>query len=109
MFHVSSLFLCAEKVFQEDECISLVQLFNLPSEKVRHGMILKNKITILTTEVECETEISDDEIYPIPKIFGDMHFSAFFSGIKFDSRECKSSGNLGNPILLFNTENLINK
>jgi hypothetical protein len=86
--------------------VSLFCLFNLPPEKVRHGIILKSKvldnsIALLSAPVEEEIEIPDDKIYPIPKTLGAMPFSSFFSGIQFlgDKPNVK-------PLLIFNTEQL---
>ena len=88
--------------------ISLPRLFELGEENIRHGIILKNtededqnidknRTIILTTEVKCETELKDDEIYPLPKIFAIWRLSAMFSGIRFDSR----------PLLLLDTGQLV--
>ena len=67
-------------------CVSLPGLFELPSINARHGITLNDgekKITLLSTEVECETEIPDEEIHPIPKVLSGTRFFALFSGIKF--------------------------
>jgi hypothetical protein len=88
--------------------ISLPLLFGLPEELIRHGIVLKNgndedhnidenRTVLLTAEVKCETEIPDEKIYPLPKIFAFLRFSAIFSGIQFDS--C--------PVLLINPEYLV--
>ena len=100
--------------------ISLPHLFNLPPEDTRHGIVLKdlnsedpdsdgnvmeNKIILLTTEVECETEIPDTEIFPIARTLKGKRFSAFFSGIQFDSIQSPDSS--GRPVLLLNIETLV--
>ena len=97
--------------------ISLPRLFDLPEEIIRHGIILKNggednndedynikenRTVLLTTEVKCETEISDTEIYPLPKIFGSLRFSRLFSGIQFASSVYGSF-----PVLLLNPGQLL--
>jgi hypothetical protein len=74
--------------------ISLPLLFNCALSDVRHGMILKdgideqleNKIILLTYEIESETELSANKIYPVPKALTVMKFSRFFSGIVFSHR-----------------------
>ena len=121
MRSISSLFIYTEQAGQTGErnqengntYISLPRLFDLPSVNIRHGIILKNggeendiehnkaaenKFILLTTEVECETEIPGEEIYPIPKALGGMRFSALFSGIKLDSES---------PVLVLDTEQLV--
>ena len=133
MDSVSSLFLCADESARTaaydresgNTCISLPVLFNRHREKIRHGIILKkpgeddlyndnrileNKTIMFTTEVECETDIPDDEIYPVPKVFGGFRFSAMFSGIQFNSRPLRErnvSYNLGCPVLLLDSERLL--
>ena len=121
MHAISSLFIYTEQAEETAEYdhesgntyISLPRLFNLPSVNVRHGIILKsgdaendnehnhaaeNKFILLTTEVECETEIPGEEIYPIPKALGGIRFSALFSGIKFDAES---------PVLVLDPERLV--
>jgi hypothetical protein len=76
--------------------VSLFWLFKLPQGEIRHSILLKNNITennifLLSTRVECEIEISNDQIYPIPAIFSDKQFSVFFSGIRFGSDFLKTS------------------
>jgi hypothetical protein len=105
MFSVSSLALHKENAQDEySRCISLPRLFNLPSENIRHNIILnddttENKTILFIPKVECEAEISDDEIFPIPQVLCGTSFSALFSGILF--------GAGGAPILLLNTEQFI--
>lgn len=105
MHAVSSLVLYTDgESVQENICVSLPLLFNLPQENIRHGIILKNNIILLVTEVICETEISQEAIFPLPKIFNVMRFSMLFSGIQFDSRIAETAGN---PVLLLNSEQII--
>ena len=123
---VSSLTLYTEETALEyngesrNTYISLPRLFNLPQAFIRHGIILKygneddntaeNKTILLTTEITCETEIPDEEIYPLPKVFGGLRFSTLFSGIQFDSRprrEHEISDAAGNPVLLLDTSLLL--
>ena len=105
--------------------VSLPRLFNLPSENIRHGIILQSgeedsettedKIILLSNEVICETEIPCEEIYPIPKALGGMRFSAFFRGILFDSgtaltvSENSSNCPPGSPVLLLDIEQLVQR
>jgi len=75
--------------------ISLPVLFNLHDENSRHGIILKNggndedngiienKTILLTTEIEREINIPEEQIFSMPKIFDNMKFSYIFSGIVF--------------------------
>jgi len=109
MHSVSSLGLYVDDENDEnqDTCVSLPRLFKLPKEKIRHSIVMKNNlddnniaksnITLFTTEVECETDIPNEEIYPLPKIFGRMRFSTFFSGIKLGPH----------PHLVLNSERLV--
>jgi hypothetical protein len=103
--------------------ISLPLLLNYPSEIIKHGIILKNteddetgnsneadnfsdeKIILLTTEIECETEIQEDKIFSVQKIFKSMQFSLFFRGIFFDSLYSR----YGNSILLLNPDFFLKK
>ena len=128
MRSVSSLTLCASGQSQTVEYnhenhntyVSLPRLFNLQSENIRHGIILKdgddenedsqiteNRTILLTTEVICETEIQGEEIYPVPKVFGSMYFSTLFSGILFDSRALTNMA--GSPVLLLDIEQLVQR
>jgi len=83
---------------------SLLRLFNLSHENIRHCIILKDpdniggETVLLITRVECEINIPDDEIYPVPAALKNMQFSMFFAGIKFDLN--------GNLILLLNPEQI---
>jgi hypothetical protein len=106
--------------------VSLPLFLKNPSEIIKHGIILKNikddnnetdsinevdnsneadktpeeKIILLTTEIECETEIKNDKIFSIQKTFNCMQFSFIFSGIFFDSLYNR----YGNTILLLNPD-----
>jgi len=129
MDNVSSIMLLTEdftksadyknKIYLDEEnCntyISLPFLFNCPSVNTKHGIILKypgekndvimkNKTILLSTEIECESEIPDNNIFPIPKSFGTLNFSLFFKGILFSSMLHESAGNL---ILLLNPELIV--
>ncbi|MDR1837102.1 MAG: hypothetical protein LBQ89_05530 [Treponema sp.] len=102
--------------------VSLPRLFKLPLLNVRHGIILKdgnadedngtieNKMILLTTKVECETEIPEKIIFPIPKTLEIMRFSFLFNGIIFNSHTgdvlSVSSFTQEDLILLFNPEKL---
>ena len=95
--------------------ISLPRLFNLPDEIIRHIIIMKNQssednyteennIMLLTTEIECEMDISDQPVFPLPKALSATRFSTLFSGIQFNSN--KLSDNATRLILLLNCEEL---
>ena len=97
--------------------VSLPRLFNVPVKKIQHSIIMKtidsddddaikNKTILYIPEVECETEIPDDEIFPIQGTFNGTLFFTLFSGIQFDSRPAASSTG-GNPVLFLNPEQLI--
>lgn len=86
-----------------DTYFSLPLLFNIQSE-IRNGIVLKktnanedesaeNKIILLSTKVEREEEIYDDEFFPIPKSLNKTRFSALFSGVLF----------AGQPVFLLNS------
>jgi hypothetical protein len=96
--------------------VSLPRLFNLPLENIRHSIVLKkhdvedddtteNRTIVFIPEVECETEISDEEIFSIPQALCNTNFFTLFSGILFDSRPASGTG--GAPILLLDAEQLI--
>lgn len=113
MHSVSSLALSTDEAAKKthenpNTYISLPRLFNLPLENIRHSIVLKNtcksdnntiesKVVLLTTEVESETEIPDEKIFPLPKVFEGMSFSRLFSGIQLDPSPC----------LLLNPERLL--
>jgi hypothetical protein len=95
----------------ENHYIYLPLLLEFPSAKIKHGIILKNKeddeidnineinnskerIILMTTEIECEAEIQDDKIFSVQKSLKNMQFSLLFSGIFFNR--------YGNTILLLN-------
>jgi hypothetical protein len=106
MDSVSSLMLYAEEAAQMVEYneqnrntyISLPLLLDIPPEHIQHGIVLKNpdsedddssiienRTILLTTRIDCEIDISEGEIYPIPKVFNRMRLSMLFSGILFSS------------------------
>jgi hypothetical protein len=106
---VASIVIYKQRVENDDQenCniyISLPQLFNLPREAVCHGIVLQqcdntaNKVVLLSPEIKRDIEIPNELFYPIPKALGSLRFSTVFSGIQF----------AGNPVLLLNTEQLIN-
>ena len=108
MRSVSSLALSTGEDKSDNTFVSLPFLFKQPEQKIRYSIALKNRddddsnatenrIILLTTEVECETEIPDEEIYPLPRLLLGMRFSGLFSGIQLDPR----------PRLLLNTERLV--
>ena len=76
---------------EEQTFFSLLHFFNLSHENIRHCVILKNpdgadnKIILMITEVECEKNIPDNEIYPVPGSLKNMQFSLIFNGMQFDS------------------------
>ena len=106
---VCALTLCGSETPQDGNTyISLPALLDHPDENIRHGIIVKNendenrdnaenRTVLLTTEVRCETEISDDEIYPLPKAFKTLSFSQIFTGMQIDSL----------PVLLLDPQQLI--
>ena len=131
MSSVSSLVLQAENEAQEflasessavnynpedrNTYVSLPRLFNLPLKKIKHRIVMKNfinddddtikdKTILYIPEVECETEIPDEKIYPVQTILSDMLFSTLFSGLQFDSRPAASDRG---PVLFLNSEQLI--
>jgi len=83
--------------------VSLPELFKMKDKTVYHGIILRewksneNKIVLLTAEVKRDTEIPDEEFYPVPKTLSTMDFSSMFSRIQFS----------GSPVLLLNIEHLV--
>jgi hypothetical protein len=97
--------------------VSLPVLLNYPAEKIKHGIILKNRekddignnpdgnIILLTTEIECETEIQDDKIFSVQKILKNMKFSFIFNGIFFDAL----FNRFGNTILILNPDFFLDK
>ena len=78
---------------------SLPHLFGLPEETVRHGIVLKdpnrgedetgqaveNRNILLTTEVEREIDIPENELYPLPLVLAGMGAARIFGGIWFVS------------------------
>jgi hypothetical protein len=128
IYNISSVILIPENqerpVEYNDEYnntyLSLPLLFNLPLERVKHGIILKRsddggadddiketRNILLTTEINCETEIPEDQIYSMPKI---LKLECFISGIVFactktsDTTDSASKTDLillVNPVRLF--------
>jgi len=97
--------------------VALPKLFNLPPENIRHNIVLKdpdakgdetseNKTVLFIPEVECETDIPDDKIFPIPKALSSTRFSLMFSGIQFNSRQAVSDAGSG-LVLMMDSEKLI--
>ena len=95
--------------------ISLPRLFNLPEELIRHIIILKKpdsetnytdekNIKLLTTEIECEIDIPDEQIFPLPKALSATQFSILFSGIQFNSHQLSDTA--AGPVFLLNYEEL---
>ena len=84
----------------KDDCISLPVMFDNLESVTRHSIVLKSKVTLLTTEIECETEIPDNMIFPLPNIFNSSLFSYLFNGIVFLAAQDK-------PVLLLNSEEII--
>jgi len=71
--------------------VCLPLLFNC-GQDVKHALVLKdgnddendiveNKIILLTSEIENETELPSNNIYPVPKALSVMKFSLLFNGI----------------------------
>jgi len=91
---------------------SLPLFFNYPSEKIKHGIILKssensdageilkNKTILLTTEIEREIEIQDEKIFPVQKTLNHTQFSLLFKGLLFDSENQR----MENIILVLNPD-----
>ncbi|MCL2809643.1 MAG: hypothetical protein FWD24_06215 [Treponema sp.] len=125
MEHISSIFLLSkeeislcQRNFSENRFlygsenntyISLPVLFNYPQPNIRHGIILKsadeNNIILLTTEVDSELEIPNENFYSLPKAFNSLVFSSIFEGILFNfAYTDKSDGDL---ILLLNPAQLL--
>ncbi|MCL2025553.1 MAG: hypothetical protein FWG92_01965 [Leptospirales bacterium] len=100
--------------------ISLPELFNLPEELVRHIIILKNtddeanynadynneknNVMVLTTEIEREIDISNQQIFSLPKALSAARFSVLFNGIQFKSNQFSDTA--GAMLLLLNCKEL---
>ena len=102
-------------VENEKEAISFPQLFSLPEEIIRHILIMKkphdetidaeeSNLILMTTEIECEIEIPDDQIFPLPRVLWPTRFSALFTGIQFNSGKLLNSADY--PILFLNCKEL---
>jgi hypothetical protein len=104
---VSSLMLYAgntpEQTASRDENgnmrVSLPFLFKNNQGSVKHAITLKNNIILLTTEVQREQEIEQEQIGSLPKIFDKFNFSSFFNGMFFIS-------GADEPVLLLNPQKL---
>ena len=98
----------------ENIYISLPLVLGCNEGKIKHGIIIKNSANpengafrekcfiLLTTEIECETEISDLQIFPSPKMLNVTKFSQCFSSIIFNT-----VNNKGGLILLLDPLHLI--
>jgi hypothetical protein len=85
--------------------ISSVSLFKNRQEKtIEYNnddiTVTNNRFILLTTTTEKETDINNEEIYPVPKTLLVFRFSALFSGIKINSKAKEM-------ILLLNTRQLV--
>lgn len=97
--------------YKKNVLISLPLLLQCGGCKIKHGVIVKNsanyknstfkenRFILLTTEIECETNISDTAIFPVPKNLGVTKFAGFFSSINFSDT--------GSLVLLLNPPHLI--
>jgi len=93
-----------------DTYVSLPMLFDLPQEKLRHGIVLQTdgddgggKIVLLSTEVINTTEIPGEKIHPIPKSLNGTRFSGLFSGMQCAAEATRDAG----LVILLDTERLI--
>jgi len=92
--------------------ISLPLLLNCDDRELRHGIMLKDgdderlekKTVLLTYEIESETELAQNKIYPLPESFSSMKFSNFFTGIVFSSTDQRKKTEL---VLLLNPEQTV--
>ncbi|MCL2193182.1 MAG: hypothetical protein FWB78_07290 [Treponema sp.] len=83
-----------------DTHVSLPLLFNLPQEKLRHGIVLKNpddhvgesKLVLLSTEVVNTSEIPDEKMYPIPRVLNGTQFATMFSGMQCAAEATRDAG-----------------
>ena len=91
--------------------VSLPMLFELPLEKPRHGIVLKNpeegegggRVVLLSTEVVNADEIPDEKIHPIPKSLNGTRFSWLFRGMRCATGTARDAG----LVVLLDTERLI--
>jgi len=123
---VASIFIIKEsiqnkKIYHDDDnkntFFSLPIIFNCHDIKAHHGIILKSNSDInnilLSTEIECEKDISRDSIFPVPKAFTVLQFSSIFNGIFFssflhrDNAVCNK--NAKDIVLLLNPGQLVQK
>jgi len=81
-------------------CISLPLLFDLPREKLRHGIVLKNpddytgesKLTLLSTEVVNTCEIPEGQMHPIPRVLNGTRFATMFGGMQCAAEATRDAG-----------------
>ena len=102
--------------------ISLPMLLNVPSARIKHGLILKNendiddeddetmlenRFILLTAEIESEIDFPQDKIFSFPRVLSIMQMSLIFNGIIFNA---KKNGILNEEmVLLVNPVHLIEK
>jgi hypothetical protein len=83
---------------EQEQCfISIPALFNLYGEKIKYRIVLKNAenspavisntTILLTCEIECEYEIPDELIYPVPRILNFTRLHAHISGLFFNEEK----------------------
>jgi len=99
--------------------ISLPVLLNCAGKELRHGIILKdgndekleNKTVLLTYEIECEIELAQNKIYPLPGFLSAVKYSGVFLGFVFSNihQMEKASGRFDSQelVLLLNTDFII--
>jgi len=95
--------------------VSLPLLFNLPQEKLRHGIVLKSpddsndgpdaggKIVLLSTEVVNTSDIPEEKIHPVPRALSRTRFSEIFCGMQCDAESTRDAG----LVILMNPELLV--
>ena len=109
MDSVSSISLYSKKIHanneQNNKCFSLFRLLNVKKEEIHHCVFIKNNsnqknIVLFSAKITCETDINEENIYPVPVIFNNSLFFEFIKGIKFTD----DTGT--EPVLLFNIEKI---
>jgi hypothetical protein len=128
MDSVSSIFLHPDNINQKIDFnaensnthVSLPLLLNCPDANVKHGIILKddgndndsmeNKVILFSTALESEKDISNEKIYPLPKIMDVMQFALIFNGIYFNngSNGTVEDKTIKELVLLLNPRQLVN-